>query len=145
MPTKKQRRRRQKGRRHEYEYVYVDEAGRELEVDEAGEAPKGPATGKGGGAPAAKRTRGAAVRGGGRTVQPPSLKRVLWPRGAIFAVFMFVVLSILDNGELGVSGRVIQTVFLMLVFLPASYVMDSVTYRIWKKRAGPQGEPARRG
>ena len=33
MPTKKQRRRRQKDRRHEYEFVYVDDEGREVEVD----------------------------------------------------------------------------------------------------------------
>jgi len=33
MPSRKQRRRRQKERRHEYEFVYVDEEGREVEVD----------------------------------------------------------------------------------------------------------------
>ena len=35
MPTRKQRRRRLKELRHDYEYVYVDEEGREVEVDPA--------------------------------------------------------------------------------------------------------------
>ena len=34
MATKKQRRRREKGKRHEYEYVWVDDEGRELEIEE---------------------------------------------------------------------------------------------------------------
>src|SRR5262249_43861893 len=40
MATKKQRRRREKGRRHDYEFVYVDQEGEEVEVDEPGQEPK---------------------------------------------------------------------------------------------------------
>ena len=32
MPSRKQRRRRQKDRRHDWEYVYVDDAGQEVEA-----------------------------------------------------------------------------------------------------------------
>ena len=34
MPTRKQRRREAKARRHDYEYVYVDDEGNEVAVDQ---------------------------------------------------------------------------------------------------------------
>ncbi len=144
MPTRKQRRRREKGRRHEYEYVYVDEEGREVEVDDAEEAeaarPQGrePAAADGK-RPKASRTGARA----GRTVQPPSWRRV-GKRGLIFAPLMFLVVTILSP-DFSTAERIQQTLFLLLVFLPFSYVMDSMTYRMWRRRAGAaEGSSERR-
>ncbi|HEY7148112.1 MAG TPA: hypothetical protein VH420_01580 [Gaiellaceae bacterium] len=122
MPTRKQRKRRAKERRHDYEYVYVDEEGREVEVDE----PEQKA--------AAKSRNGRPVTGrGGRTIQPPSWSRV-GKRALIFAPIMFLTIRFLGKGD-PVAASVFQTVFLLLVFLPFSYVMDSFLYRTYKKRA----------
>ena len=132
MATKKQRRRRDKGRRHEYEYVYVDEEGRELDVDETGVQPRKDAPARTGKSAAGTRRT--------RAVQPPSWRRV-GKRALIFAPLMYLTVTVLDNGQLSAGGRVAQTVLLLLVFLPASYVMDSVTYRIWRKRTGAGPDP----
>ena len=35
-----------------------------------------------------------------------------------------------------VQASVLQTIFLLLVFLPFSYVMDSFLYRTYQRRAG---------
>ncbi len=138
MPTRKQRRRRVKGRRHEYEYFYVDDEGHEVELDEPEEKPER-GTAKNGGArrdgkSTSRRTGSRAGRAGraGRTVQPPSWRRI-GKRGAIFAPLMFVFVSILYT-ELTIAQRLMQTLFLLAVFLPFSYVMDSMTYRMWRRR-----------
>jgi hypothetical protein len=121
VPTRKQRKRRAKERRHEYEYVYVDEEGREVEVDEPEPA-------------AAKRNgRARPVTGrGGRKIDPPSWARV-GRRALIFAPLMFLTIRFLGNGE-PLAASVFQTLFLMLIFLPFSYFMDSFLYRTYKKR-----------
>ena len=142
MPTRKQRRRRVKGRRHEYEYVYVDDEGREVEVEsdaEETDAKPDRAAAKNGaatrdGKPASRKT-GARASRPGRIVQPPSWRRI-GKRGAIFAPLMFVFVSVLYT-ELTVAQRVMQTLFLLAVFLPFSYVMDSMTYRMWRRRNAP--------
>jgi hypothetical protein len=126
MPTKKQRRRRAKDRRHEYEYVYVDEEGREVEAVEDEPAPT-----------AAKRDGGARSRRTAptRTIQPPSWRRV-GKRALIFAPLMFVTVMLLAPGDTSLAFVFGQTLFLLLIFLPFSYVMDSMTYRIWRRRTG---------
>jgi hypothetical protein len=121
VPTRKQRRRRAKDRRHDYEYVYVDEEGNEVEVDEP---EKGPSKSKNGKAPV--RTRG------GRRIQPPSWNRVA-KRGLIFAPLMFITIRLLERGE-PLAASVFRTAFLLLVFLPFSYVMDSFLYRSYQRR-----------
>jgi hypothetical protein len=122
VPTRKQRRRRAKDRRHEYEYVYVDEEGREVEVDEPA-APK-----------AAPSKNGRPVVGrGGRKIDPPSWRRV-GKRALIFAPIMFLTIRFLGKGE-PVAASVLQTLFLMAIFLPFSYFMDSFLYRTYQKRA----------
>src|SRR6186997_1617968 len=102
MPSRKQRRRRAKERRHDYEYVYVDEEGREVDVDE----------------PAAKVTQsrnGRAVTGrGGRKIDPPSWRKV-GKRALIFAPIMFLTIRFLGKGE-SLQTSVMETLFLMLVF-----------------------------
>ena len=135
MPTRKQRRRRVKGRRHEYEYYYVDDEGREVEAEEPAEKPERGAVKNGGakrdGKSTARRSGSRAGRAG-RTVQPPSWRRV-GKRGAIFAPLMFVFVSLLYT-DLTIAQRLMQTLFLLAVFLPFSYVMDSMTYRMWRRR-----------
>ena len=121
MPTRKQRRRRAKERRHDYEYVYVDEEGQEVEVDEPEKAPSKSRNGKG-----PVRTRS------GRRIDPPSWNRVA-KRGLIFAPVMFVTIFLVDRGA-GAATVLVQTFFLILVFLPFSYVMDSFLYRSYQRR-----------
>ena len=122
MPTRKQRRRRAKERRHEYEYVYVDEEGREVEVEESDKA--APAKSKNGKGPV--RTRS------GRKIDPPSWQRV-GKRALIFAPLMLVVIRLLESGEPW-PASIFRTAFLLLVFLPFSYVMDSFLYRSYQRR-----------
>jgi hypothetical protein len=133
MPTRKQRRRRQKELRHEWEEVYLDAEGRELAPEEVEEilpelAPKQQPrkASAGSSRPAARTTRGT------RAIQPPSWRRVL-KRGAIFAPLMYVFIAITNrNGSL--LTHVAITVQLLVIFLPFSYLMDTLTYRLWKKR-----------
>lgn len=127
MASRKQRRRRQKGLRHEYEYVWVDEEGQEVEVDpdELG-AHKTERDGK----PARDR-RGRPVR----KIDPPSWRRV-GKRALVFAPFMFVVVWILRPEGAAAAAVVVQTIVLLAFFLPFSYVMDSLMYRMYLKRTG---------
>ena len=142
MPTRKQRRRREKGRRHEYEYYYVDDEGREIEGDAPEEEPARPArkeASRGARASKSSRTGGRA----GRVVQPPSWRRV-GKRGLIFAPLMFIMVSILSP-DFTSAQRIYQTLFLLVVFLPFSYVMDSMTYRMWRRRiSAAEGSSERR-
>ncbi|MDQ3823544.1 MAG: hypothetical protein M3321_09925 [Actinomycetota bacterium] len=136
MPTRKQRRRREKGRRHEYEYVWVDDEGREVEVDpaEVGAAKTRSVDGK----PARDR-RGRPVR----KIEPPSWSRV-GKRALIFAPFMFVVVWLLKPEDAPAAGAVVQTLVLLGFFLPFSYLMDSMMYRAYLRRTGQTAESRRR-
>jgi hypothetical protein len=127
MPSRKQRRRRQKDRRHEWEYVYVDEEGREVEATDEDV----PISRNG------KRTQREPAKSkatGMREVQPPSLRRVA-KRGLIFAPLMFLTVTFL-SGDLTLPQQVANTVFLLAFFLPFSYAMDALMYRMYRKRAG---------
>ncbi len=123
MATKKQKRRREKERRHEYEYVYVDDEGHEVEVDE----PESEA--KNGKSPA-KRT----VTRGGRTVDPPSWRKTL-RRAAIFSPLMFVILYLLRPEGSTPGSVVVSVALLMVFFIPFSYFMDSLMFKMAQKRA----------
>jgi hypothetical protein len=125
MPSRKQRRRRAKERRHEWEEVWVDEEGNEIEPPPEDEARS--RNGKRAGAPARHQT-------GGRQVQPPSWRRVA-KRGLIFAPLMFLTVTFL-SGELTITQRIVNTAFLLAFFLPFSYAMDAVMYRMYVKRSG---------
>jgi hypothetical protein len=122
VPTRKQRRRRAKERRHEYEYVYVDEEGHEVDV-EADEAK----------APERKDKRPASGRGG-RVIEPPSWSKV-GKRALIFGPLMFITIRLLERGE-PIAASLFRTIFLLLIFLPFSYVMDAVMYRTYQRRIG---------
>jgi hypothetical protein len=123
MATKKQKRRREKERRHEYEYVYVDDEGREVEVEEP-EAER-----KNGKSPAKR-----AVQTGGRTVDPPSWRKTL-RRAAIFSPLMFVILYLLRPDNATPGSVVVSVALLMVFFIPFSFFMDSLMYRMAQKRA----------
>jgi hypothetical protein len=125
MATRKQRKRRQKDRRHEYEYVYVDDEGHEVEPPE--DVLPG------------KRTNGtspqAAVKRGGRKVEPPSWSRV-GKRALWIAPLMFLTLTLI-GGELTMAQRLSQTALMLGIFLPVSYMMDRTLYRASMRRNSP--------
>jgi hypothetical protein len=121
VPTRKQRRRRAKDRRHEYEYVYVDEEGREVEVEPEDEK-----------APPRKDKRPAPASRPRRAIEPPSWKRV-GRRALIFAPLMFITIRLLEQDE-AIATSIVRTLFLLLIFLPFSYVMDAVLYRSYQRR-----------
>jgi hypothetical protein len=125
MATRKQRKRRQKGRRHEYEYVYVDDEGNEVEA-----APEEMR--------ADMRTNGQApqpVTRGGRKIEPPSWqkvgKRALW-----IGPLMFLTLTVIAK-ELTLVQRLSQTLLMLGLFLPVSYLMDRTLYRSTTRRKSP--------
>ncbi|MDP8910538.1 MAG: hypothetical protein M3M94_00535 [Actinomycetota bacterium] len=147
MPSRKHRRRRAKGRRHEYEYVYVDEEGREVEVDPSEEEPgdtkpreRRPARGDSG---PSKAGRGARARQA-RTVPPPSFRRVL-RRAALVGPLMYVVIWLTTrDAEITNAQRAGQTLILLVLFLPFSYVLDTVMYRAYRRRVGDDAPGRRR-
>lgn len=125
MPSRKQRRRRAKERRHEWEEVWVDDEGNEIEPPPDGDAPR----------ESTKRTAAPARRQTGlRTVQPPSWRRV-GKRGLIFAPLMFLTVSFLSS-ELTLAQKIGNTVFLLAFFLPFSYALDALMYRMFLRRGG---------
>jgi hypothetical protein len=126
MPTRKQRRRRQKGRRHDYEYVYVDDEGNEIDVAEE-ELQASQAASRNG------KTRSRPAPTNPR-IQPPSWRRV-GKRGLIFAPLMFVTVMLLDN-RLELWQVAVQTAWLLAIFLPFSYFLDSFMYRRYMRRVG---------
>jgi hypothetical protein len=124
MPSRKQRRRRAKERRHEWEEVWVDDEGNEVAPPDE-DAPTS----------ATKRTSAPARRQTGmRNVQPPSWRRAA-KRGLIFAPLMFLTVTFLSS-ELTIVQRIGNTVFLLAFFLPFSYAMDMLMYRMYMKRSG---------
>jgi hypothetical protein len=143
MPSRKQRRRRAKERRHEYEYVYVDDEGREVEVEpdelKAEREQKKE--------PAAKKTPAAAGRkpqgrAPARPVPPPSWKRVA-KRAAIIAPFMLIGLTLLAR-KLSWQARILETVWLLILFVPFAYLIDRMMYRRYLRQTGQEPEqPAR--
>jgi hypothetical protein len=118
MPTRKQRRRRAKEFRHEY--VWEDAEGNELEPEEV------PTRKRDG---TAQRSRAARPA---REVQPPSWSRTL-KRGVVFAPIMFVVVMLLSS-DLTLVDQLLQTAFIVAIFVPFSYVLDTVLYRSYKRR-----------
>jgi hypothetical protein len=140
MATQKQRRRRAKEKRHDYDLVYVDEDGVEKPVARE-ESPRQP-TGRGSkGSKTSSSTKAKSGSAGGRQrkeAQPPSWPKV-FKRGAIFApVFFGTVILLSGKGWTVQSARsaIIQTVLLIVVFIPFSYFMDRVVWRQQQKRLG---------
>ena len=137
MPSRKQRRRRQKERRHEYEYVYVDDEGQEVTAEDADVEAVPPARDK-----TAKTGARTLPATGRRPVPPPSWRRVL-KRGLIFAPFMYLTLTFL-GGDMPVETRVIQTAWLLVMFVPFSYLLDRAMYRRFARQSEGSSAPAAR-
>jgi hypothetical protein len=122
MPSRKQRRRREKLQRHEYEYVIETEDGEEITVEKPVVAPK--PDGKGGARPVARR--------GGREIPKPSMARVA-KRTAIFGPLILVVVF-WTGGDSTTASKVFTAVTLIAFFIPFSYLVDSIMYRVYSKR-----------
>jgi len=137
MATKKQRKRRAKERRHEWEYVLLDEEGREIPIEEDEAA--------GGERRREEKRDGRQTRvraPGGRTIEPPSWGRVL-RRAGIFGPLILIVVYLLRPKGAGVADVVLQAVILLAFFIPFSYLMDTLMYRMARKRAGRGGSRAK--
>jgi hypothetical protein len=130
MPSRKQRRRRAKERRHEWEDVWVDDEGNEVEPPP--EADIESRNGQRTTAPAKQRQST-----GRRAVQPPSWGRV-GKRALIFAPLMFLTVSFLSS-DLSLLQKALNTLFLLAFFLPFSYAMDVLMYRMYTRRSGRAG------
>ena len=132
MATQKQRRKRAKEKRHQYDLVEIDAEGNETVLtsgDLKSEAPSKPR-------PKSSDTKGSRkVRGTRGTAQPPSWVRVL-KRGAIFAPIFLATVMLLGRGRLTLAGAIVQTIFLLAIFVPFSYFMDRMVWRSHEKRLG---------
>ncbi len=125
MPSRKQRRRRQKLHRHEYEYVVETEEG-EVPLEELEDTPKRAKDGRRPGGDAAPLDRR------GRPVPKPSFERVL-KRTAIFGPILFVFVYI-SSGDLSLAGVILNTALLLAFFIPFSYAVDVMVYRLMTRR-----------
>ncbi len=55
-------------------------------------------------------------------------------RGAIFAPIFLATSCSLAGDRLSFAGAVVQTLFLLAVFVPFSYFMDRLVWRSYEKR-----------
>jgi hypothetical protein len=132
MPTRKQRRRRQKEKRHEYEIVYLDEAGREVEVEpEDAKARDDRRNGKRSDKRPAQKGRGGRPI---KEVQPPSWSRVT-KRALIFGPLIFIAFSLINSGQ-PILSRLAVAVVYTAFFIPFMYIMDRAMYRAYLRRSG---------
>ena len=130
MATQKQRRKRAKEKRHAYDLVEIDAEGNET-VLSASDTKSGTPAKPAAKAPGARGgTKGRPPRG---TPQPPNWGRVL-KRGAIFAPIFLATVMLLGRGRISTAGAVVQTVFLLAIFVPFSYFMDRLVWRSHEKR-----------
>lgn len=130
MANQKQRRRRAKEKRHAYDLVEIDAEGNETVLtasDVKAEAPAKSSSRKG----QPKSQQKSTGRRG--TPQPPSWLRV-FKRAAIFAPIFLATVLLLAGNRLTIFGAVVQTVFLLAVFVPFSYFMDRLVWRSHEKR-----------
>ncbi|MBA2536608.1 MAG: hypothetical protein H0V20_04135 [Actinobacteria bacterium] len=125
MPSRKQRRRRDKLQRHEYEYVVETEEG-EVPLRELKEEGRQPKDGK---EPAA-----GPLDRRGRPIPKPSLNRVL-KRAAIFAPILVIFVYLTAGEDLEPVGVVLNAAILLAFFIPFSYLVDVILYRIMSRRA----------
>ncbi len=130
MATQKQRRKRAKEKRHAYDLVEIDSEGNEtvlssseLKVD----APPRSQPKKG------DARNGSKPRPGRGSPRPPTWGRVL-KRGAIFAPIFLATVLLLAGNRLTFQGALVQTAFLLAIFIPFSYFMDRLVWRSHEKR-----------
>jgi hypothetical protein len=89
-------------------------------------------------------TRKPAAKGAAnvRPVPPPSWKRVA-KRGLIFAPFMLLAIALLGRG-LSWPARILETVWLLVLFVPFSYMIDRMMYRRYLRQIGQEPPPRQR-
>lgn len=129
MANQKQRRRRAKEKRHAYELVEIDSEGNETVLSASALKSETSNAGK----QQSKTRESAPTRRGRGAPQPPNWTRVL-KRGALFAPIFLATVLLLGGGRLTFVGAVVQTIFLLAVFVPFSYFMDRVLWRSHQKR-----------
>ena len=122
MPSRKQRRRREKLQRHEYEYVIETEEGEVIQVEKPVEGTK----------PDGKASARLAVKRGGREIPKPSMARV-FKRTAIFAPLILIVVF-WTGGDSTTTSKIFTGVTLIAFFIPFSYMVDSIMYRVYSRR-----------
>jgi hypothetical protein len=123
--SKKQRRRREKLQRHEYEYVLETDEGEEV-IESPRETEAAVKTGKPGKAPTGPLDRH------GQPIPKPSLRRVV-RRTAIFAP-LIAIFIFFTAPDLTVAGLILNVALLLAFFMPLSYVVDMLVYRmLWRR------------
>lgn len=130
MASRKQRRRREKEKRHDYEIVEIDSEGNETVIDSSVLKPESSRNGK---ASQSRKARGGQPDRGRRIAQEPSWGRVM-KRGLMFAPIFFVVVYLLAGDGMTVVGLIVQTLLLLVVFVPFSYFMDRLVWRSQQRR-----------
>jgi hypothetical protein len=123
MPSRKQRRRREKLQRHEYEYVIETEDGEEIPIEKPAEPDK----------QEGKKAARATPQRAGREVPKPSLARVA-RRSAIFAPLILVIVWVFTPSDVGTSARIFNALLLIGFFIPFSYLVDALMYRMFTRR-----------
>jgi hypothetical protein len=126
MPSRKVRRRRAKLKRHEYEYVIETPEGEEVPVERPGDRER--RTNGPGRQPLDRR---------GRPLPQPTIQRSL-RRTAIFAPFIFLFIYITQGDKLTVAGVIFNGLVLLAFFLPFSYFVDRLIYRMLVRRLDRQ-------
>ena len=141
MATRKQRRRREKEKRHDYEFVYLDSEGNEVEPEtvENGATPA-KANGARGSRNGSKKT--GAIGRRGKTPQPPSWRRVA-RRGALFAPLFLGTFLLVGGSRISFASALIQTLVVMVMFVPFAYFLDSMIWRSHQRRSGAAGTSKR--
>ena len=130
MANQKQRRRRAKEKRHQYDLVQIDEEGNETVLsatDVRATEPTAKPSKRGGG------TRSGSTKPPRGTPQPPTWGRVL-KRAGIFAPIFLATVLLLAGDRVTFVGAVVQTLFLLAIFVPFSYFMDRMVWRMHEKR-----------
>ena len=125
MPSRKQKRRREKLQRHEYEYVIETEDGEEIPLERHPDRER--AIGKGQGEKRPLRA------GRGREIPKPSFQRVA-KRTAIFAPLILVVVFLTSGDEVTTGGKIFTAATLLAFFIPFSYMVDVLMYRLLSRR-----------
>lgn len=125
MPSRKQRRKREKLQRHEYEYVIETEDGEEI----VERPPDVEATEKNG---KPRKAVAGPVDRHGKPIAKPSFRRVL-RRTAIFGPLIAIFIYITAK-DLSPAGLVLNVLLLLAFFMPLSYVVDTIVYRmLWRR------------
>ena len=130
MATQKQRRRRAKEKRHAYDLVEIDGEGNETVLSSTDLKSESPPTATAKKSDTRASAKSKPARG---TPKPPSWARVL-KRGALFAPIFLATVMLLAGDRLSFVGALVQTVFLLAVFVPFSYFMDRLVWRAAEKR-----------